>query len=222
MGLATAIVATSLQHHWTLSSSGIGLGCTALPASMPAYDCRKPCVGMRRHCPPLLHDMNNLALLLADHLQARLHAARVAMAAGSHSNPGNLIAALQLPKHNPKWDISTVLAFLPGTLPGSEVRSSNINRADEQGRTLLHHAAFHGRMQTVQLLLACGAAADVRDCFGLTPLCMAVLGGAHGCAEVCRKLKRACTPALQGAWPGSHHCAAPCNYSSSSACSYSA
>jgi ankyrin repeat protein len=43
---------------------------------------------------------------------------------------------------------------------------SYVNRQDYDGRTALHHAATHGHMTIVVMLLSHGADASIRDKFG--------------------------------------------------------
>jgi len=78
-------------------------------------------------------------------------------------------------------------------------KGANPNFKDSRGRTPLHHAAFHGYADNVQLLLAAGADPNARDNDGWTPLNAANSG--RNDAHVTRTLRAA--GAKRQSWLGS-------------------
>lgn len=58
-----------------------------------------------------------------------------------------------------------------------DVQNSNLNFADEEGRSPISYAAGNGHFETTKLLLQHGASAHLPDLFGRTPLSWAAGGG---------------------------------------------
>ena len=74
-------------------------------------------------------------------------------------------------------DIQMVLEFLQ---PRLNVKSL----LDHQGNTLLHHAAYGGRMELVKFLLDAHMSVNSKNHFGLTPLYLACAGHFYNIAEL--------------------------------------
>ncbi|MHC4905690.1 MAG: ankyrin repeat domain-containing protein [Planctomycetota bacterium] len=64
-------------------------------------------------------------------------------------------------------------------------QKSNLNERDENRRTSLHYAAYHGYLEAVMYLLSKDVDVNVQDAEGMTPLCFSV---AAGNIEITKKL----------------------------------
>lgn len=65
-----------------------------------------------------------------------------------------------------------------------------VNRADEDGLTMLHHAVLETQPEIVTMLLNAGAIADTQDKYGETP---AHLAQRLGYADIAQEITRAAT-----------------------------
>jgi ankyrin repeat protein len=74
---------------------------------------------------------------------------------------------------------TVVLAVLLAAAPGADV-----NRAEPDGMTALHWAAYHDDVATAKLLLAAGANVRARNRYGVTPLSLACTNGDTALVEL--------------------------------------
>jgi len=81
------------------------------------------------------------------------------------------------PSPNPLWIIAAVV------LVGCGPSASDVNWKDQNGKTLLHYAAWKGHKEIAELLIANGAEVDVKV-DGWTPLHLAAHWGQKEIAEL--------------------------------------
>jgi len=76
------------------------------------------------------------------------------------------------------------IAEITNLLKGGFLGRPDVEAKDSNGMTALHHAARHGRVEVVRLLLDKGATVDAREQVGITPLSLAASWGQVGVVQL--------------------------------------